>query len=95
MNIDNLNHRLQHVKPILKEEYHVSKIGYFGSYARNEQTDDSDIDILVEFSKPVGLEFIELKHYLEGALNKKVDLVTARALKPQIRDQILQEVIYQ
>lgn len=91
----NLEQRLKLVKPILKEKYKVNKIGYFGSYARGEQTEQSDIDILVEFSEPVGLEFIELKDYLEEVLDKKVDLVTENALKPQLKDSILQEVVYQ
>jgi predicted nucleotidyltransferase len=90
-----IDQRLKLIKPILKEKYKVNKIGYFGSYARGEQKDDSDIDILVEFSEPIGLEFVELKEYLEDVLNKKVDLVTVNALKPQLKEAILQEVIYQ
>ena len=54
----------------------------------------SDIDILVEFSEPVGWEFIDLKDFLEMILEIKVDLVTKNALKPQIRDRILNEVVY-
>lgn len=54
-----------------------------------------DIDILVEFSKPVGFEFIDLKIYLEELFNKKVDLATVSALKPRIKAEILKEVIYQ
>jgi predicted nucleotidyltransferase len=91
----NLDQRLKLIKPILKDKYKVNKIGYFGSYARGEQTEQSDIDILVGFSEPIGLEFIELKNYLEEILDKKVDLVTTNALKPQLKESILQEVIYQ
>ena len=79
----------------LKKKYHVRKIGVFGSFARSEQTNASDVDILVEFSTPVDLfEFIGLQQYLEKALGKKVDLVTVKALKPQLRDRILNEVVY-
>lgn len=79
----------------LKKKYHVRKIGVFGSFARSEQTGASDIDILVEFSEPLDLfEFIGLQQYLEEALGRKVDLVTVKALKPQLRERILSEVIY-
>lgn len=79
----------------VRTEFHVSKIGLFGSYVREEQTNASDIDILVEFSRPVGFEFFDLKDYLEGQLGKRVDLVTINALKPQIKDEILDEVQFQ
>lgn len=87
--------RLKEYMPLLEEKYHVKRIGFFGSYARNEQREDSDIDILVEFSKPVGFEFIDLKFYLEELFNRKVDLATVEALKPRIKEDILKEVIYQ
>lgn len=92
---DMLEERLREYKPILAERYYVKKIGIFGSYGRNEQKVDSDVDIIVEFSKPVGFQFIDLKLYLEESLNQKVDLVTPNALKPQIKEQILREVSYQ
>ena len=81
-------------KKILKKTFKVEEIGIFGSYARNEQSKDSDIDILVKFSDPVGWEFIDLKEYLEEILNLEVGLVTIKALKPQLRDNILKEVVY-
>lgn len=87
--------QLQLIKPVLKEKYHVSKIGIFGSYAREEHTDSSDIDLLVEFSKPIGLKFVELKYFLEETLGKNVDLVTVNALKPKLKETILNEVVYQ
>ena len=65
------------------------------NYVREQQTEESDVDILVEFSKPVGLEFFDLKEYLESVLNKKVDLVTVRALKPTMKERILKEVRFQ
>ena len=81
-------------KPILKKRFHVEKIGIFGSYARGEQTEHSDIDILVTFSSPIGWEFVDLKEYLEEILGRSVDLVTIPALKPQMKDDILREVVY-
>ncbi len=67
----------------------------FGSLARGEATEESDIDLLVEFSKPIGLlRFVALKRLLgEVVLGRPVDLVTPKALKPQLRDWILKEAI--
>lgn len=86
---------LKEQKEFLNREHHVSKIGVFGSYARDEHSESSDIDILVEFTRPVGFEFIELKDYLETIFNKSVDLVTVKALKPYMKDEILSEVQFQ
>jgi predicted nucleotidyltransferase len=90
-----LERKLKEHKPILEERYSVKRIGVFGSYVRDEQNEKSDVDIIVEFTKPVGFQFIDLKLYLEEILNKKVDLVTPNALKPQIKERILKEVSYQ
>ncbi len=81
--------------PYLKEKFNVKTIGVFGSYVRGMQKKESDIDILIEFQKPVGFfEFIELEDYLSEKLGIKVDLVTPDALKPLIKPRILKEVIY-
>jgi predicted nucleotidyltransferase len=89
-----LESKLKNLKPILSEKYNVNKIGYFGSYSRNEQNENSDIDILVNFKKPVGWEFFDLQDLLEKELNTKVDLLSTKAIKEQIKDDILQQVIY-
>jgi hypothetical protein len=75
--------------------YPVKNIGVFGSVARNEQTEASDIDLLVEFSQPVGfVTFLRLESFLSKRLGRPVDLVTSDSLKPVIRQDILSEVIY-
>jgi uncharacterized protein len=89
-----LERKLIKLKPILSEKYFVERIGYFGSYSRNEQSAESDIDILVDFSKPIGWEYFDLKELLENELNTKVDLVSIKALKEQLKDIILKEVRY-
>lgn len=89
-----IENRLKKLKPILSQEFNVERIGYFGSYSRNEQTIDSDIDILVYFSKPLGWEFFDLKDLLEKELKLKVDLVSEKALKEQLRQIILNSVKY-
>ena len=89
-----LENKLKALKPILLDKYSVEKIGYFGSYVRNEQTTESDIDILVDFRNPIGWEFFDLQDFLETELNTKVDLVSTKALKAQLRDIILTQVRY-
>jgi predicted nucleotidyltransferase len=69
-------------------------MGIFGSYARGEEVEESDVDILVEFYEPIGWEFIDFMEFLEEILDIEVDLVTTGALKPQLKDQILKEVAY-
>ena len=73
----------------------VKSLAVFGSLARGEATPDSDIDVLVEFNRPVGLfEFIRLKMYLEDLTGRRVDLVTPDALRPTMRAEILSEAIH-
>ena len=86
--------KLRELKPILSEEYAVKEIGIFGSFAMNEASDESDIDVLVELHRPIGWEFFTLQMYLEGIFGRKVDLVTKNALKEQIKDRILAQVNY-
>ncbi len=90
----NIQSKLQELKPVLADRFHVSKIGYFGSYAKKEQTRESDIDLIVEFSKPIGWEFFTLEKFLEKALGLPVDLVTSSALKERIKAPILNQVKY-
>ena len=85
---------LQKERQELVDQYNISALSVFGSVARDDAREDSDVDILVEFSRPVGLfQFIELKQRLEALLGSEVDLGTPRSLKSRIRDQVLQEAI--
>jgi uncharacterized protein len=78
----------------LKTRYGVTSLYLFGSVARNEATALSDVDLLVEFEKPIGLfEFIGLQQNLESALGCKVDLGTKRSLKLKVKDKVLSEAI--
>jgi predicted nucleotidyltransferase len=86
---------LKEHKPILKETYKIKTLGLFGSYLRQEQTESSDLDILVEFSEiPSLLKFINLENYLSDHLGIKVDLVHKAGLKPRLGQRILEEVVY-
>ncbi|MBP9705672.1 MAG: nucleotidyltransferase family protein [Chitinophagales bacterium] len=86
--------KLKQIKPDLLDKFHVTNIGYFGSYSKNQQNENSDLDILVEFSKPVGWEFFTLEQFLENKLGLRIDLVTSNALKDRIKEIILKEVKY-
>jgi uncharacterized protein len=86
--------KLKEIKPVLADKFHVSSIGYFGSYAKGQQTDSSDLDLVVEFSKPVGWAFFTLESFLEQSLGINVDLTTRNALKERIKESILNQVKY-
>jgi hypothetical protein len=86
--------KLQELKPRLKQDYSVKRIGIFGSFANNEQGEESDIDILVELEKPIGWKFFSLEIYLEQVFGRKIDLVTKNSLKKQIKKDILKSVHY-
>jgi uncharacterized protein len=76
------------------KKFGVRSISLFGSMARNQARKRSDIDLLVDFERPIGLfEFARLKIYLEELLGRKVDLVTPEALRKELRENILQEAI--
>jgi uncharacterized protein len=86
--------KLNDLKPILHREYSVKQIGLFGSFSDDSYTDDSDIDLLVEFERPIGWKYFSLEIYLENIFGRKIDLVTKNALKEQIKDRILSQVEY-
>ncbi len=88
-----LNYLKEHYSEF-KDKYSVESFYLFGSYARDEQTDNSDIDLLVDFKKtPDLLTFIELEEFLSDSLQKHVDLVPKRKLKMAIKEQVLKEAI--
>lgn len=72
----------------------VRRIGLFGSHARGEASDQSDVDILVEMEHPLFDSYMDLKFYLEEHLQKPVDLVLADSIKPRLRPIIAREVSY-
>ncbi|MBI4681657.1 MAG: nucleotidyltransferase family protein [Nitrospirae bacterium] len=88
---------IQQHKESLQEKYGVKEIGIFGSYVRGEQKEKSDIDILVEFDEediPDLFKFIEFERHLKRLLRKKVDLVRRGGIRPELKDVVLQEVVY-
>ena len=81
-------------KEVLFHKYPIKELGIFGSVARKEENADSDIDILVEFSEPVGWEIIDLASELEELLGYKVDLVSKKAVRANLMPFVLKDIVY-
>ncbi len=95
MNLEERLKKLKDLKPELQRKYFIKQIGIFGSYIRGQDNIQSDLDILVEFYKPIDIcKFMELERLLSKELNIKVDLVSKKSLKPFIGKKILEEVVY-
>lgn len=95
VNLQNIKGAVEKQRTFLRDNYHVKNIGVFGSVFRGENTEVSDVDMLVEFTESIGFfKFIELEEFLSKGIGKKVDLVTKNALKPAIKEKILQQVTY-
>ena len=94
--INEIKKRLEDYKPIIKEKFKIKEIGIFGSFVRGEESTKSDIDILVDFEKDVKTfgNYIELKYFLQKLLGLEVDLIMKGALKKELKDAILSEVLY-
>jgi predicted nucleotidyltransferase len=92
--IEQLKKSLASYKRELKEKYHVKQLGIFGSYVRGEESQASDLDIMVELEEPIGLEFVTLAEELESLLGLKVDLISVNAVKPRMMECIKEELIY-
>ena len=88
---------LRHNKPYICDQFYCSQIGLFGSFARNEQTEDSDIDILVRFRDDApdlySLE-IALKEYLKKQFNKEIDICSEKWIRPVFKPLVLKDAIY-
>lgn len=84
--------------PHLADEYGVKKIGLFGSYAKDTFDEASDVDVIVEFDRPIGFKFVELTEYLEHLFNRKVDVLTREGLEGirinRIAKDIAESIVY-
>ena len=90
-----LERNLKRLKPTLSHRFKVKRLGLFGSYVKGQARRSSDIDILVEFSKSIDLlDFVALEKYLAEQTGAKIDLVSIKALRPEFRSTILNEVVY-
>ena len=78
--------------PFISQTYRVKRVGVFGSFAKDCAKDQSDVDIVVEFEKPIGLKFISLAEYLEKKLNRKIDLLTKEGINSIRNDEIAADI---
>jgi predicted nucleotidyltransferase len=93
-NLNSIIEILKKHKSELVDKYGLSQLAIFGSYARRQQRENSDVDILVEFNRPIGLEFIDLAEELEQILQIKVDLVSKKGIKKKYFKSIETELAY-
>jgi len=85
---------LEELKPRLYDKYSINRIGLFGSFAIGKNTEKSDIDIIIDYEKPIGWEFFDIQDLLYQHLNRKIDLVSFKALKKQLKEKILNQTIF-
>jgi len=89
---------LRETYPYLASEYGVKRIGLFGSYAKDVPTEKSDVDIVVEFDRPIGFRFVEFTEYLESLLGKRVDVLTPAGIQgiriERIAKSIEESIVY-
>jgi predicted nucleotidyltransferase len=89
---------LQANYPFLAGEFGVSKIGLFGSFAKGQPDETSDIDIVVEFDRPIGYRFVDLVEYLENLLGRKVDVLTPAGIQgiriERVAKSIVESIVY-
>ncbi|MBI3137831.1 MAG: nucleotidyltransferase family protein [Sphingobacteriales bacterium] len=85
---------LEQLKPEMERRFHVKSIGIFGSAVRNDFKPESDIDLIVDFSEPIGISFIDLADYIEQKMKARIDLVSRNGIKPQYFTLIKNEIVY-
>jgi predicted nucleotidyltransferase len=84
---------LEAQKPELVRRYGLKRLALFGSYSREDQHENSDVDVLVEIERPIGLEFVELAERIEDAVGIRTEVVSRRAIKPRYWEVIKEELI--
>ncbi|MEC4048012.1 nucleotidyltransferase family protein [Flavobacterium sp. SUN046] len=86
--------KLAELKPMLQQKYPVEAIALFGSYARNEQTEDSDVDVMIELNGKMGFKFVRMANEIENYLGIKTDVVSKNGIKPNYFVCIKNDLIY-
>lgn len=92
--LDAIMEKLRLHKPALQHKYPISQMGVFGSYARDEATENSDIDIAVELNGPMGLNFVAMADEIEDLFGIKVDVVSKRSIKPTSLPLVEKDILY-
>lgn len=94
LTLQNILQILRQHKPELQRKYPISRLGVFGSYARGEATEKSDIDIAVEINGPMGLNFVAMANEIEELFGIKTDVVPKRSIKPQYLPYVEKDIVY-
>jgi predicted nucleotidyltransferase len=89
-----IKNSLTALKPEMEQRFFANSIGLFGSVVRDDFKASSDIDIIVDFTKPVGIEFVDLANFIESKLDKKIDLVSRNGVKKKYFKQIESQIVY-
>ena len=92
--LNEIKSKLTVLKPMLMAKYPLETLAIFGSYARNEQTEDSDVDVMVEFNDKIGIEFLTMSHEIEDYLGVETDVLTKRSMKPRFYSLIKNDLVY-
>ena len=92
--LQNILQTLRSHLPELQKKYPIGRLGVFGSYARGEASEKSDIDIAVEITGPMGLNFVAMANEIEDLLGKKTDVVPLRSIKPQYLQFVQKDIVY-
>lgn len=92
--LDDIRRQLAGARADLFRRYPIRRLALFGSIVRGDDRPDSDVDIMVEFSEPVGLEIVDLAIDLEKLIGRRVDLVTRRAIRDRLRPYIERDLVY-
>ncbi len=86
---------LGQVKSLIREKYHISELGIFGDYVKGEVKENSQVNILIDYTEPPSLlELVDMEYYLSDLLNIKADVISKNGLKGKRKERILSEVIY-
>lgn len=95
MNTEDILNKLKELRPLLAARYKAKVVGLFGSFVRGEQNANSDIDVLVEFEEGADLfDLLGLTLYMEETFQRPVDIVSNRALREELQDSVLREVVF-
>ncbi|TRU91603.1 MAG: DNA polymerase beta [Microcystis wesenbergii Mw_QC_S_20081001_S30D] len=94
-NLEEIKEILGQVKSLVKEKYYVSELGIFGDYVKGEVQENSEVNILIDYTEPPSLlDLVDLEYYLSDLLKVKADVISKNGLKGKRRERILSEVIY-
>ncbi len=94
LTLQNILLTLRNHLPELQKKYPIGRLGVFGSYARGDATENSDIDIAVELNGPMGLNFVAMAEEIEDLLGKKTDVVPLRSIRPTYLEFVQKDIVY-